>query len=277
MDWVECYYCSKRYLKQIRLINENKKFGYRSYCSSKCQIAIKSRKLEFTCNNPNCQNKFQKQPKNISPNNYCSRSCAVSINNTKFPKSVAEVKRCDYCNERLSNYRKYCSIKCKSDALTIRQEAVIDRIKGFYKKHGRIPVKREMEGIYKPARKYFGTWNNSIEAAGFEPNPVLFAKRQIANDGHICDSMAEKMIDDYLSGRRISHERTIPYPGGIYTADFKIGFKLIEYFGLAGEHKRYDEIRIVKQKMGKKLKLGLIEVYPKDLYPKSRLEKVLAI
>lgn len=140
---------------------------------------------------------------------------------------------------------------------------------------GAFQLKREMYSIYKATRRYFGTWNNAIIAAGFEPNPVLFAKHHIANDGHICDSLAEKIIDDYLSERKIKHERSIPYPEGSYTADFKIGKKIVEYFGLAGEHKRYDELKEIKQRMVKRYKLKLIEIYPKDLFPVHNLENLL--
>lgn len=163
------------------------------------------------------------------------------------------------------------------DALTISKEKVIENIRKFYKEYGRIPVKREMWGIYKPARKYFGTWNNAVEAAGFESNPVLFAKHQLANDGHVCDSVAEKIIDDYLFENGIEHIRNIPYPEGVYTADFKIGRKIIEYFGLAGEHKRYDELRKIKQKIARKYKLQFIEIYPNTLYPKNKLGLILEI
>lgn len=111
-----------------------------------------------------------------------------------------------------------------------------------------------------------------MEVAGFKSNPVMFAEKQIAKDGHLCDSIAEKLIDDYLFEKGIIHEKNIPYPEGTYTADFKIGNKLIEYFGLAGEHKRYDELRAIKKKIAEKYKINLVEIYPKDLYPKNNLE-----
>ncbi len=38
----------------------------------------------------------------------------------------------------------------------------------------------------------------------------MFAHYQIAEDGHKCDSMAEKIIDDYLLQNNIKHERNIP-------------------------------------------------------------------
>lgn len=140
--------------------------------------------------------------------------------------------------------------------------------------NGRIPVKEEMQRLYVRARERFGTWNKAVESAGFKPNPILFAKRQIANDGHVCDSLAEKIIDDYLFEKGISHERNIPYPEGDYTADFKIGEKYIEYFGLSGEHKRYDELKLIKQKIARRQGLEWIEVYPKDIYPDNRLSEI---
>lgn len=277
MDWVDCFKCGKSFLKDKRHINENKKLGHNFYCSIQCQILTRLKKVEFICTNPLCRKKFKKQPSDISQNNYCSRRCAVTINNTKRPKRIAIIRNCHNCGSKLLNFRKYCSVECKSNALTISKEEVISRIKRSYKKHGRIPVKKEMWGIYKPARKYFGTWNNAIEASGFNPNPIMFANHHIANDGHICDSLAEKLIDDYLSERKVTHEREVSYPEGKYTFDFKIDNRLIEYFGLAGEHERYDELRRIKQEIVKRHKLQIIEIYPKDLYPQSRLDKILQV
>lgn len=271
---VHCSYCSKGFLKDNRYINENLKLGSNFYCSPKCQYSFKSKKKELSCENPKCDKRFRRKPKDISPHNYCSTSCAAIVNNKKYPKKII-VRTCNYCYERLLPYRRYCSVKCRSGALTISRQGVIDRIQNFYKQHGRIPVKREMWGIYKPARKYFETWNHAIEVAGFKPNPVMFADKCLANDGHICDSLAEKLIDDYLFGKNIQHQRCIPYPNSECTADFKIGDTFVEYFGLAGEHKRYDELRKMKQKLAKKYKLNLIEIYPKDLYPQNKLGSIL--
>ena len=49
--------------------------------------------------------------------------------------------------------------------------------------------------VYGKARYVFGTWNNAISAAGYKPNPVMFARHHIASDGHRCDSLAEKIIE----------------------------------------------------------------------------------
>lgn len=271
---VICAYCTKNFLKDNRHINENIKLGNNFYCSSDCQYSFKSKKVELGCENPACTNKFKRVQNEISLHYYCSRSCAVAINNGRFPKRVATIKRCKYCGKRMFKYRIYCSVKCKAKDKTISKEEILKQITSFHEKHRRIPLKREFNH-YSAARKRFGNWNNAIKVAGFKPNPVMFADKCIANDGHACDSVAEKIIDDYLYERDIPHIRNIAYPEGVYTADFKIGSNLVEYFGLAGEHRRYDELRVIKQKLARKYKLKLIQLYPKDLYPHSRLEAIL--
>jgi len=91
------------------------------------------------------------------------------------------------------------------------EEIVLKEISKFFDKHGRIPVKREMYGCYKVARKYFGTWNIAIKTAGFQPNPVMFAKKYFAKDGDKCDSLAEKIIDDWLFMRKVKHKTKIHF------------------------------------------------------------------
>lgn len=131
-----------------------------------------------------------------------------------------------------------------------------------------------MTRFYLPARKFFGTWNNAVREAGFDPNPVLFANHHLANDGHKCDSLAEKIIDDFLNERQVMHERNAPYPLGNYTVDFKIGSLYVEYFGLSGELKKYDILKRQKLRIVRQYKIKLIEVYPKDLYKKDGLEQL---
>ncbi|WP_286862967.1 MULTISPECIES: homing endonuclease associated repeat-containing protein [Sphingobacterium] len=44
------------------------------------------------------------------------------------------------------------------------------KVREFHAKHGRTPVRREMEDINTIARRYFGAWNKFILAAGLKPN-----------------------------------------------------------------------------------------------------------
>lgn len=128
----------------------------------------------------------------------------------------------------------------------------------------------------KAARNRFGTWNKAIIAAGFKPNPIRFANKYVANDGHKCDSMAEKIIDDWLYEKNIKHETKILYNYHRMTADFKIGDTYIEFFGLQGELESYDKLIKEKERLWKKKNLDVIRIYPGDLFPKNKLEQIFA-
>lgn len=129
--------------------------------------------------------------------------------------------------------------------------------------------------MYRTTRELFGSWNKAIEAAGFKSNPVLFAEKFIAKDGHKCDSFAEKIIDDWLFSKKIKHERNASYPHTAYTADFQTENNFVEFFGLTGELAEYDKNIRIKEKLARKHKLHLIKIYPKDLFPANRLAEII--
>jgi len=96
----------------------------------------------------------------------------------------------------------------------------------------------------------------------------------IAKDGHVCLSIAEKTIDDFLSQRGIAHAREVPYGGGRFRADFVIGKTVVEYFGLMG---RIDYALKSSNKVDycKKESIPLIAIYPEDLIDDRLLEQKL--
>lgn len=147
-------------------------------------------------------------------------------------------------------------------------------IKKFVKSKGRIPTKREVSS-HKPYVRIFGSWNNAIMEAGYKPNPVMFANKYIANDGHKCDSLAEKVIDDWLSFKGIKHKTKIPYNYNGMTADFKVNGILIEFLGLTGQLKKYDRLVKIKEKLWKEQNLKVIKIYPNDLFPHNRLHEII--
>lgn len=154
-------------------------------------------------------------------------------------------------------------------------ESMLRKIRDFYQKNGRIPLKREFNS-WHPYAQAFGSWNKAIQVAGFDTNPVLFTKRFVANDGHVCDSFTEKVIDDWLSDHEIEHTRHASYGKTRMTADFKIEPDIIiEFFGLAGVQKHYDENIKKKRVLAHELNLRLVELYPADVYPVNRLEALL--
>lgn len=264
-------------MRPLNKINEGRKRNWRPFCSLRCLGNFRNKQKLLTCTNPECNNQFRRQPNNISTHNYCSRSCAAIVNNSKSPKRRPKIKTCPACGKQFSGQRKYCSQACVPKPPKITKKQIIDEIRIFYKNNGRIPLKRELHH-YKATRLRFGTWNKAIKAAGFEPNPVMFAKKYIANDGHKCDSLAEKIIDDWLYARKIKHKINVPYPkNNSLTADFVVGSDWIEFFGLDGEVKSYNRLKKKKLKIAKKHNLNLIAIYPRDLFPKGKLGKILAV
>ncbi len=155
------------------------------------------------------------------------------------------------------------------------KEHLLQLLHNFAIKHNRMPTKRDFYNHNRAFIRVFGSWNVAIRDAGFSPNPVLFAKKHTANDGHKCDSFAEKIIDDWLTTKKISHERSVPYLHTRFTADFKIGDTVVEFFGLHGQLKRYDYLMKKKLKIIQKYKLKVISLFPKDIFPKIQLDTLL--
>ena len=155
---------------------------------------------------------------------------------------------------------------------TPSSQELLSRIINFYNQKGRIPFKREFNSTYREYKGKFGSWNNAIKLAGFQTNPVKFAKKHYSVDGHLCDSLAEKIIDDYLFRHKITHEKNIPYPENYkLTVDFRVNNVFIEYFGLANEVKGYNQTIKRKRAICKKYHLTLLEIYPRDLFSKNKL------
>lgn len=156
---------------------------------------------------------------------------------------------------------------------------LIVRIRDFYIASGRIPTKREFNSQWQCYRKHFGSWNKAIEAAGYRTNPVLFARKCFAKDGHHCDSLSEKIIDDWLYQRSIPHERSIYYPGQRkFTADFLAADKYwIEFLGLLDGPRSYRGLLLRKEALARKAKIRIIKIYPNDLFPLTGLEGKLRV
>lgn len=130
---------------------------------------------------------------------------------------------------------------------------------------------------YKLIRERFGSWLKALIAAELLIDGTRETSRGIqtfAKDGHLCLSLGEKTIDDYLYSRNIPHLREIYYPGTRYRTDFVVDNIFIEYFGLAG-NKDYDIKSQEKRKICNQHNILLIELYPKDLITIEKLEKKL--
>lgn len=281
---VRCAFCGKNFSRSRGRANEARKFKWKQFCSPVCLAESKMNGCILRCTNPKCNKNFYRKQNQIKKvkNSFCSHSCAAVFNNKRHNANLpTNLCKNPLCRKPIPRHRKYCSILHRINPRKIPpetyKEKIIARILAFHNLKGRIPVKREMYGMYKTARELFGTWNNAIIAAGLRPNPVRFAERQIAKDGHMCDSLAEKIIDDWLYSNNIKHERNVLYPNARYTVDFRIKNKFVEFFGLNGELAEYDKNIEMKEGLAKKYKLNLVKIYPKDLFPVNHLSEIIKI
>ncbi len=279
---VKCAHCGQEFQREKGRYNEAKKRGWNQYCSRECQDQGRTKQITKECGNPGCDNIVSRQKceyeKSKSGKIFCSQSCAAIYNNAKYASSQPEMKECDYCGSTYINQgSKYCSHKCKlKDLQEISKESIIKQIKKFYEKHERIPTKREFQSD-TVASKRFGSWNKAIKAAGFDPNPVLFAKKRKARDGHECDSLSEKIIDNWLFSNNLAHKINVPYPeNSSLTCDFLVKNYFIEFFGLEGVNTKYTKLVQRKRKIAKTQELDLIELKPKHLFPEPKLESKLS-
>jgi len=279
---VSCKNCKKLIYRKIRRFNENIKLGWNFYCSKKCEYEHRTKRKKLKCEN--CGKTFERSLSQISTHNYCSRSCAAIMNNKNYPK-IREVIMitCANCGKKYrksTNNKKYCSIVCRKKAEQKTPEELIKTIKETVRKLKRVPSKRELKNISDSCRKIFGSWNNAVLMAGFLPNRShsnrMYKRMEAkAEDGHLCDSVSELLIDNWFYKNNILHEKNVPYPETHHVADWKILGEtketFVEYFGLANDSPRYD--RSVKEKkiLCIKHNIALIEIYSKDIYPKDYL------
>lgn len=131
----------------------------------------------------------------------------------------------------------------------------------------------------KCVKSVFGSWLNALIQAGVLEDGTRKTSRgiqSIAKDGHVCLSLGEKTIDDYLYSHGIHHEKEPRYPEGNFRGDFKVGNTFIEYFGLTG-NPDYDAKTKEKIRLCKKHNIILIALYPEDLISQKKLEDKLSI
>ena len=279
-----CKSCNVPIYREKGRINENIKLGHNFYCSRKCEYKYKTKRKTLLCENNSCRKEFTKAVSTVLPHNYCSRSCAVRVNNQKFPKRGQGFKVCANggCAKQFKGETKYCSVVCYSTArphYTPRE--LLERIQSAARKLHRTPAKRELRLIVKACIREYGSWNKAILAAGFTPNRshsqrMYKRANAMAEDGHLCDSIPEAIIDNWLVARGIAHEKDIFYPTTKHKTDWSINGIFIEYFGLAKDSSRYDRTLKKKRNLCREHNIHLIELYPEDIYPTIFLENKLS-
>jgi hypothetical protein len=137
----------------------------------------------------------------------------------------------------------------------------------------------EKKPTIKRVKEVFGSWLNALIQAGLLEDGTRKTSRGIqclAQDGHVCLSLGEKTIDDYLYRHEISHQKEPKYPEGNYRGDFLCGHTIIEYFGLTGDPD-YDNKTKEKIRLCKKHNVTLVSIYPQDLVSQDKLERKLSL
>ena len=114
-------------------------------------------------------------------------------------------------------------------------------------------------------QNFSGGWVNTSNIPVY---PIL--------DGHLCDSISELIIDNWLTKNSIPHKRNASYPETNSKADWSVfaGNQkvFVEYFGLVNDSPRYDRTIKRKKELCRRYNLRLIEIYPQDIYLKGHLD-----
>lgn len=131
----------------------------------------------------------------------------------------------------------------------------------------------------------FDSWLQALILAGVLEGGVQRTPRGvrcIANDGHVCNSLAEKTIDDWLHVRNIQHEKEPVYPYHVHLnpsrmrADWKVKDVLIEYAGLMDDPTYATKMK-TKQDLAKNFGISLIVLEPEDILDlEIKLETLLS-
>jgi len=130
----------------------------------------------------------------------------------------------------------------------------------------------------KRVKTVFGSWLNALIKSGVLEGGARKTARgihSIAKDGHVCFSLGEKTIDDFLHSHGLHHEKEPRYPEGNFRGDFKVRGALVEYFGLVG-NPEYDARMKEKKRLCRKHGIMLVSIYPQDLISPRKLEAKLA-
>lgn len=126
MGIINCSRCEKSFYKQNKYINENLKLGHKSYCSLACQSLYKIKQRQLICDSPKCNKTLRRVESQISFRNFCSKACAGVVIGPLNGLKHKKFRYCDYCGNRVSGKRIYCSTKCWGKAHQHTKETLIN-------------------------------------------------------------------------------------------------------------------------------------------------------
>ena len=313
---VECSFCHNNFDMSARNYNWSNKQKSKKFCSKECRnkFFTKSKRVNcLTCGKEMTVTRSQvKQSK--SGKFFCSHTCSAKHSNAnrvfseERRKEISEKTRssigkylktqnkimlekneertCPICNKKFKPPKQRslcCSRRCRQiyqfGSSPYTKEEVINRIYEVSQKLKRTPQRRECEHkLWHSANKFFGSWNKLMEHCGLKPNSSKYQKIRLkCQDGHMADSISEKIIDEWLFVNKINHERNKKYHNVNFNCDFYLpDYNIwLEYFGLMGQVEEYDKGIELKRQIVKDNNLNFIEIVPNDLYPENKLDSFL--
>jgi hypothetical protein len=214
------------------------------------------------------------------------------------------IDKLDFCSPCLTKVLfEKSPLDHKSDSMT--KDEVIEYVKELVGTLERVPTQnigignigiRDLDGTDTPqrlelfrvlkkkptmrrVRELFGSWFRTLIEANILEDGAIQRSRGVqclARDGHVCFSLGEKTVDDFLYQHNISHDKEQRYPEGNFRADFSINGIIVEYFGLKG-NTEYDSKTKEKEQICEKHGIKLISIYPEDLLSIKKLEKKLRV
>lgn len=105
---------------------------------------------------------------------------------------------------------------------------------------------------------------------------LRFGTQCIAKDEHVCFSLIEREIDDWLYKHRIYHQKEVLYPNSNMRCDWEVVFHgkrfFIEYFGLMSNEAYAHKVK-QKHALALESNINLISIFPHDNW-KNLLENI---
>jgi len=202
-----------------------------------------------------------------------------STHNLPHPKTI---------QSRLGSWEAAISAAGMYSNKSYEKDYLVNEIERFIIQHNHVPSTNEFRyshdypGI-KAYKRIFGSFNNALVELGYTPVAVAkknkYSNNTIADDGHICDSAEESMVDNFMFSKGINHSIQPLYPrneklnpNGYTRADFYLTDKsiFVEYAGLINRSFYASKLE-KKKELATLLGIKLLIVYPTDL---GQLEKV---
>jgi hypothetical protein len=179
-----------------------------------------------------------------------------NTHNLPHPKTI---------QDRLGSWENALSAANFNSNKHYERDYLVKEIERFIDENNHIPstnefrYSKEYPGI-KAYKRIFGSFNNALVELGYTPVCVIsknkYSHNTIARDGHICDSVEESMVDNFLFSKEIIHSIQPLYPRhdelnkkGWIRADFYLTkYNIyVEYAGLINRSFYADKLRKKQQ------------------------------